>query len=547
MKNILKLGWVVGSLLCWGCSDDQGETLEKSLEFLRNHVEISSSAGEVSATVFWSATLWAVETDTDQGIVTQITPDNGGDLKSVKQSTPIKIKYSENTGLKSRTQDVFLVNKTTGDRTKLVIEQPSKYLTVPMTLTSSVKYQQVVGFGGMYNPKIWLAANNLISTSDITKMYGPGGLGYNILRLMVYPNENDWAADVEGAKLAQQYGAIVFACPWDCTDALADKVPVNGKEYKHLKVENYQAYADHLVKYINYMKSNGVNLYAVSVQNEPDMEFTYWRPAEVVNFVKAYGDQIRATGVKLMSPEACGMSPEYTDPILNDATAFAKTDILAGHLYQGFIGTSSTYEKNRHTYIAGLYNSKLAAAGKTWWMTEHLFNDGEKESDPALWQFRQWSYEMEHLGKELHMSMEGYCSAYIYWYLKRFYGMMADSDQRSQATPGDILGNGYILSHYARYASNMTRIKIETGDSNVLATAYINEAGTEMTVVLLNMKAVAVHASITSPAAVKSVSAVESTETYKMKSVAATVAEDIQGVSVLLSARGIASVRLNLK
>ncbi len=550
MKNFLRFTLIIGSLLCWGCSGDTEKEEEKPLEtstsFLQSYLELSASPGEVTVTVNWSATLWEIVMDTNTGMINQISPSQGGEAKTVNQRTNVKISYTENTGLEARTQDVFLVNKTTGTRTKLTIEQSSQYKSLAITLDPSTKYQHVVGFGGMYNPKIWLAANNLITTSDINKMYGPDGLGYNILRLMVYPNENDWAADVEGAKLAQQHGAIIFACPWDCTDALADKITVNSKEYKHLKVENYQAYANHLVKYINYMKAQGVNLYAISVQNEPDMDFTFWHPAEVVNFVKAHGAQIRATGVKLMSPEACGMSPEYTDPILNDATAFGQTDILAGHLYQGFIGTASTYEKNRHDYIAGLYTSKLAPASKTWWMTEHLFNDTEKETNPSAWIFQQWAYTMEHLAKELHMSMDGYCSAYIYWYLKRFYGMIADSDNRSQATVGTTLNNGYILSHYAKYASNTTRIKVSSGDSDVMATAYVNAAGTEMTVVLLNMKSAYFYAKITSPTDIKSITAVESTDAYKMKDATTTVSEDKKMGTVLMAPKSIVSIRVKL-
>jgi len=157
---------------------------------------------------------------------------------------------------------------------------------------------------------------------------------------------------------------------------------------------------------------------SVSMQNEPDMNFTYWTPAEVVDFVKRFGATIRATGVKLMTPEACGFQSEYTDPILNDAQAFAQSDIIAGHLYQGFIDIESgSYVRNRHDYICGLYNSKLAGAGKGgWWMTEHFYNDGENETDPSKWEFRKWDYNLSHFAKELHMCMEGYCSAYIYSY-----------------------------------------------------------------------------------------------------------------------------------
>jgi glucuronoarabinoxylan endo-1,4-beta-xylanase len=508
---------------------------------------VSWAGGKTIATVNSAGTEWEIVWDDDQGIVKDISPKNGGSVGNVEKFQQINIICNENNTEKIRTQEIFLVNKTNGERVKLVIKQTTFYAPLTVTINTEVKYQYIYGFGGMYNPVIWLRSN-LITEAEMSKMYAPDQLGYTILRLMIYPNEADWAADVEGAKRAQQYGAIIFASPWDCTDAFAEKITVNGREYKHLKHEHYQDYANHLIKYINYMKDNGVNLYAVSVQNEPDMEFTYWYPQEVVDFVKEYGDQIRETGVKLMAPEACGMSPEYTDPILNDPNAFEKTDIIAGHLYQGFVKIEeSSYVKNRHDYIVGLYNRKLASAGKTWWMTEHLFNDGQEETNPALWQFQKWSYNMETLAQEIHMCMEGYCSAYVYWYLKRFYGMLGDNDARSAVAPGEVMKNGYILSHYAKYASGMTRIKVETGNPDVKATAYINEEETEITLVLLNIKEKEFYTQITSPVAISNISAVETTEDKNMVTVTAGIGDNNQTASVFLSGKSIVSVKLNLK
>jgi len=400
----------------------------------------------------------------------------------------------------------------------------------------------------MYNPKIWLSPDNLITGDELLKMYSPEGLGYNILRLMIYPDEADWVADLEGARLAQQQGAIVIAAPWDCTDAFAENITLNGREYKHLKEEHYQDYANHLIRYIDFMKANGINLYAISVQNEPDMEFTYWHPDEIVTFVKEHGARIRDTGVKLMAPEACGMSAAYTDPVLNDPVAFGLTDIIAGHLYQGFVKREeSSYVKNRHDYIVGLYNGRLAAAGKSWWMTEHLFNDGEKESNPALWQFHDWSYNLETLAQEIHMCMEGYCSAYLYWYLKRFYGMIGDNDARSAVPPGEVLKNGYILSHYAKYASNMTRIKVDVGDPAVKATAYINKEETEINLVLLNMKRVDWLGQISFPGRISQISASETTAERNMQPTTATVGTDNRTASVMVAGNSIVSVKLKVQ
>jgi len=531
------------------CSEDNTENKQESYAvFLQKTLTVSPTEGESTIVIEWSGTSWEILMDKDNGIIAHISQTTGGNTEGQQEYTRIKLQYSENKTEKTRTQELFLVNRKTGERSRLTVTQDSKYTPLSIAMDKSVRYQYVYGFGGMYNPKIWLSANNLITDDELLKMYSSEGLGYNILRLMIYPNEADWAADVVGAKLAQQHGAIIFAAPWDCTDAFAEKITVNGREYKHLKHEHYQDYANHLIKYINYMKDNGVNLYAVSVQNEPDMEFTYWYPQEVVDFVKEYGDQIRSTGVKLMAPEACGMSPEYTDPILNDPVAFAKTDIIAGHLYQGFVKIEeSSYVKNRHDYIVGLYNQKLAATGKTWWMTEHLFNDGEKETNPALWEFQKWSYNMETLAQEVHMCMEGYCSAYVYWYLKRFYGMLGDNDARSAVAPGEVMKNGYILSHYAKYASGMTRIKVETGNPDVKATAYINEEETEITLVLLNIKEKEFYTQITSPVAISNISAVETTEDKNMVTVTAGIGDNNQTASVFLSGKSIVSVKLNLK
>ena len=308
----------------------------------------------------------------------------------------------------------------------------------------------------------------------------------------------------------------------------------------HLKPEHYADYADHLIRYIDFMKQNGVDIYAVSVQNEPDMEFTAWTPQEVTAFLKQEGARIRETGVKLMSPEACGYQPEYTDAVLNDAEAFAQTDIVAGHLYQGFIDLSSDYVKDRHDYVCGLYPR---LGGKTWWMTEHLFNDGEKEEDPSMWQFLNWDYNFSHLAKEIHMCMDGYCSAYLYWYLKRFYGMIGDNDPRSPVAEGEIAKNGYILAHYAQYATNTTRIAVTSGSENIDATAYINETGNEITLVLLNQSDRTLSIQIPMDG-ISQATAVETSETKNMETIDVNVTEE--SVSLSISGESIVSVRIKL-
>jgi glucuronoarabinoxylan endo-1,4-beta-xylanase len=556
MKELISIFYVTLLILfCCGCGDENTpetpDNNESYARFLQKDLAVSGLAGVTMTVVEWSATEWEIAYE--QGsIVTDISPLTGGNATGVNQNVRVKITYCANSTMELRSQTIRITNKTTGDVSELKIEQGTElsalYKETPVTVDMNTTYQHVVGFGGMYNPKIWLGSN-LITVAEMNKIYGENGLGYSILRLMIYPNQSDWAADVAGAKIAQQNGAIIFACPWDCTDALADTVTraSDNKAVRHLKHENYTAYTNHIVSYINYMKTNGVNLYAVSMQNEPDMSFTYWTPAEAVNYIKNHGATIRATGVKLMAPEACGFQSEYTDPVLNDAQAFAQTDIVAGHLYQGFLKTESgSYVKNRHDYICGLYNSKLAGAGKGgWWMTEHLYNDGESETAPAKWEFQKWSYNMATLGKEIHMCMDGYCSAYVYWYLKRFYGMLGDNDNRSPVAVGEITKNGYILSHYAQYATGKTRVKVTCSNEKVMISAYKNQAGNELTFVLLNFSEEDLNIQIP-VAGATAVSGVETTESANMQAVPTGNLSTGDRVYALISANSIVSIKISL-
>lgn len=343
--------------------------------------------------------------------------------------------------------------------------------------------QAVVGFGGMLNPYLW-AGSNVLNTSEIEKLYSPSGMGYTLLRLMIYADENAWGKDVENALLAQSLGATVFACPWDCPAVWSDSVTVYGSRRKHLLHEHYADYANHLCKFVKYMRQQGVNLYGITVQNEPNGTFVYWSNDELAAFIRSYGATIRATGVRLMAPEPEGVSLPYLRAVTQDADVFAQVDDIATHTYTGYIGDSDDCLERRE-YLTNLYLTQLQAEGKSWWMTEHLFNEGQNATDEAEQLYRRWDYSLTTLAREIHDCMTTYCSAYCYWYLKRFYGLMGDADDRSPVPNGDITANGYILAHYARYASGSQRIGVTADPADLTATAY-SLSDTEHTLVLTN-------------------------------------------------------------
>lgn len=538
--SILFLFLITGLFSACTEEDSLNNNMGPHALFIRKTMNVDVSGGELQVIIDWERTTWELSVD-EGDIVESVSSTSGGNNQGEKQYEKVIITCKANTTMKERTQVIHLIDKSNNTISDLFLEQDVPFKRVSVELDPTMKYQVVKGFGGMYNPVIW-CGGYLVTNEEMEKLYGQNGLGYSILRLMIYPDKNDWEKDVEAAKIAQSNGALIFACPWDCTDALSEMINVNGKDVKHLKKDNYEAYANHLIDYIHFMKDKGISIYAVSVQNEPDMEFTYWYPNEVVDFLKLYGNKIRQTGVKLMSPESCGMSPEYTDAVINDSEAFAQTDIVAGHLYQGFIDLNDTYAKDRHDYICSLY-SRLQ--GKSWWVTEHLFNDGESAENPDEWEFRDWNYCLNHLAKEIQMCMEGHCSAYIYWYIKRFYGLIGDNDQRSPVAEGEIAKNGYIMAHFAQYATNTTRIEAFTSNPDISVTAYINDEGTEISVVLLNLTSSVQCASIPL-SGIKSVTAVETNSEHNMNQAQVELMKEGEGANVILSRNSIVSIRFEI-
>jgi glucuronoarabinoxylan endo-1,4-beta-xylanase len=106
--------------------------------------------------------------------------------------------------------------------------------------------------------------------------------------------------------------------------------------------------------------ANGVPLYAMSVQNEPDIQVTYescdWTPEQLVTWLREQGPRFGDT--KLIAAASFNFNRMMTDPILNDPEPEAQVDIIGGHIYGNGL---SDYPLTRELV-------------KEVWMTEHYTN-----------------------------------------------------------------------------------------------------------------------------------------------------------------------------
>jgi len=178
------------------------------------------------------------------------------------------------------------------------------------------------------------------------------GIGLSLLR-------NSFASDgttVETSimQMAQARGARVWSTPWSPPVIYKNTNSENGGSFVSSPA-NFQGYANLLAGYVAAMKANyGVNLYAVSVQNEPDMSTSYgsclWTAQQIHDFVPYLAAALTNAGVastRIMLPEDANWNYDYslaTTAMTDPATA-AQVGIVAAHDYGGSHSVITNYGK----------------------------------------------------------------------------------------------------------------------------------------------------------------------------------------------------------
>jgi glucosylceramidase len=117
----------------------------------------------------------------------------------------------------------------------------------------------------------------------------------------------------------------------------------------NLLTKYYAAYAKYIVKYIQQMQQQGIQLDAMTVQNEPqhggNNPSMIMSALEQTNFIKNnLGPQLKlaALPTKIIIWDHNCNNPEYPITILNDSLAKKYINGSAFHLYEGDIATLST-------------------------------------------------------------------------------------------------------------------------------------------------------------------------------------------------------------
>lgn len=343
--------------------------------------------------------------------------------------------------------------------------KPSYTLTV-----KSTQKQTITGFGGACCDGAMCPFGN--DNECVNKLYGMRSkIGLNILRMEISPNFEgdikvpewgnwdspyDWNGSLPSAKMVKQRGGIVFGTPWSPPGdyktndtAQGGNSADQGNQKGKLRKDCYDKFFPWLNSFLDWMHSKGVDVDAVSIQNEPDWWVSYsgclYEPEDQVDLVKNYVymlDRDSHKNVKLISAEPLGYRKDYFDALLNDQTCREQVDIFAGHIY-GHMPLQ---------YIKPVANAALPY-GKEIWMTEHSVTDN-------IDHLPTWKENLI-FAEELNECMLAGCTGYIYWYLRAHWSFTGTGETKygTENKKDELLPRAYVMSHFSKNVTGSTRLE----------------------------------------------------------------------------------------
>lgn len=272
---------------------------------------------------------------------------------------------------------------------------PNSYPTIKVS--SIETYQTVEGFGFTLTGGSAQVINSLNTTKKqelLQKLFGSdeNAIGISYLRISVGASDlnastfsyNDLPAgetdedlseftlepDMDGViSLLQEILEInpdlgIMATPWSPPVWMKDNQSTTGGS---LLPQYYDVYANYLVRYIEEMGKLGIEIHALTPQNEPlhagNNPSMHMTAAEQADFIKnSLGPAFRDAGVetKIIIYDHNADNPGYPIAVLNDAEARQYISGSAFHLYAGDISALSTVHDaypNKDIYFTEQYTS----------------------------------------------------------------------------------------------------------------------------------------------------------------------------------------------
>jgi O-glycosyl hydrolase len=330
--------------------------------------------------------------------------------------------------------------------------------------------QSIDGFGGS-SAWSWQA----FSQAKLDLLFSTtAGAGLSLLRSRIAPggltSENGIMQQVA------PYGVTSWSTPW--TPPREWKTNHDNNNGGSLDPARYQDYADLLANYCLEMKVQGIPLYAMSLQNEPDANVPYescvWSEQQFADFLPYVGEAFAARGLdtKIMLSERSGWSFDTVNTIMANPALSKYVGILAAHNY------NQTFAPYRP--VAG-------TAGLPVWQTEvYLRARDAADPNPDL-------SSALNLADDIREAISVGASAYHYWWLD------VDAGVGALLNAGAATKRLWSMGQYSRFVRPgwVTIGTTEDTPSGLGITAFKDPASSAFAIVVVNEAAADVSESFT--------------------------------------------------
>lgn len=265
----------------------------------------------------------------------------------------------------------------------------------------------------------------------------------------------------------------IIATPWSAPVWMKDNGSFVGGS---LKPEYYDVYSKYFVKYIQAMKTNGINITAITPQNEPlfggNNPSMVMSATEQATFIKNnLGPAFRNAGIstKIVVYDHNCDRPDYPISILSDTDANQYVDGSAFHLYGGDIAV-----------LSGIHSTFPT---KNLYFTEQWTSSTGDFSGDLNW----------HLKNVIIGSMKNWSNVALEWNLANDANFQPHTTGGCTQCKGAITVNGsdnftrnvayYIIAHASKFVpQNSVRVS-STQVSNLNNVAFVTPSGKTVLIV----------------------------------------------------------------
>ncbi len=292
----------------------------------------------------------------------------------------------------------------------------------------NVPQQTIDGFGAS---NVFLP--NAMTTADADLFFSASsGIGLTILRVGISPTGGLFGGGWSDGALVAARGGRVIATPWSAPAAWKsnDSTTDGGT----LLPSHYADWAGAMKSFLGTFKASaGVDVYAVSLQNEPDLAASYESMLYSVDQLSAFA--------RVLSPMLATMSPR-PKLMMGEYSTWDSLDALTNELVNSDTTTLSLVDLfGIHQYGSGVPTPYTSSYTQPLWETEASSLDA---FDPSLTNGLKTA---EWINDAL---TTGGASAWMCWWL---YGQNADNEGLvgSSDHPGQMTKRYYALGNFSKF------------------------------------------------------------------------------------------------